>query len=104
MHVGSVVDGVVKQWQTKTYDLLVLGTPLPDPSGKINFSGPFQQLARQATQYPVLIVQASAQVNTPTIQYSQASRSLTGQPVAPQRSLPAPLPSLALYPGQRTSE
>lgn len=104
IHVGSVVDGVTKQWQTRAYDLLVLGTPLPDASGKISFSGLFNQLARQATQYPVLIVHASAQVNTPTIQYSQASRLLTGQPVAPQRSLPAPLPSLTLYPGQRTSE
>lgn len=104
MHVGSVVDGVTKQWRTKSYDLLVLGTPLPDPTGKISFNNSFKQLARQATQHPVLIVHASAQVHTATAQHPQASQPMNGHAADEPSQQITPLHSLALWPKPSTNK
>jgi sulfate transport system ATP-binding protein len=63
IHVGAVVDGVVRQLQEQAHDLLVIGAPLPDVDGKILFTGVISQLLRVVDNRPVLIVRSSLQTS-----------------------------------------
>ncbi len=60
LRVGPVVAQVQAEWSSDSYDLLVVGSPLPDREGRIALDGIVGQLIKIAQDRPILIVRSNA--------------------------------------------
>jgi nucleotide-binding universal stress UspA family protein len=60
VRVGPVYDEIQNELRSGSYDLLVLGMPLPNQEGKIVLSGLIGQVVRSVTDLPILLVRSSA--------------------------------------------
>jgi len=60
LRAGPVAAQVQEEWSSGAYDLLVVGSPLPDREGHIALDGVVGQLIKIAQDCPVLIVRSNA--------------------------------------------
>jgi len=58
IRIGSPSEEILTEIKEGQYDLLVLGAPLINPSGKISLSGIVSQVLNQVSDLPVLIVRS----------------------------------------------
>ena len=59
IRTGSVTQEIQQELAAKPYDLLVLGSPLPDRVGDVSLDGVISQVIRAVPQLPTLIVRSA---------------------------------------------
>jgi sulfate transport system ATP-binding protein len=58
IHSGSVIEAITHEAAQHEYDLLVVGTPLTGPSGKVSLSGAVGQILDTVTDRAILVVRS----------------------------------------------
>jgi len=55
---GSVIEAITHEAARGEYDLLVVGTPLTGPSGKVSLSGAVGQILETVTDRAILVIRS----------------------------------------------
>jgi len=58
IRTGPAAEEIIAEMKTGNYDMLVLGAPLTNPTGKISLDGVIGQVLNQVTAQPILIVRS----------------------------------------------